>query len=249
MKKRWLVRALVALVVVVAARTVVRRGRARQQEETANGPADVGFMLAMHAALRRDVERLRRASRTQRVTPEVVAGWELFRRELDVHHRAEDDDLWPRLRSRLTDSGDQATVGAMYDEHREIPSRLQRVAATLEAGDSAEAVDELARVLLHHLDHEECDALPLVTAHLSEQEWHQFLMFERSKRAPRQRVEFLTWVLDEAPPRHADAVLRELPPPGRLVYRLVLRRLHDRRNLWNTDTAAPFAPRHATTAS
>jgi Hemerythrin HHE cation binding domain len=249
MKRRFGVGAVVGLAAVAVARAALRRTRARQQAATANSPADVGFMLAIHAALRRDLERLRRASHTQPVTPNVVEGWQLFRRELEVHHRAEDEDLWPRLRSRLTNSHDRATLDAMYDEHRKIPDRLEDVAATLEAGDSAEAVEELGRVLVDHLDHEERDALPLVVAQLSGHEWHEFLMFERVKRPARERVEFLTWVLDDAPPQHADAVLRELPPPGRLVYRLILRRLYDRRSLWNSDGAARVEPRPATTPS
>ena len=50
-------------------------------------------------------------------------------------------------------------------------------------------------------------------------------MTERRRRPPRQRVEFLTWVLDHADPVVAEPVLREIPPAGQFVYRNILRRL------------------------
>jgi hypothetical protein len=231
MSRQVAVGAFVCVAAAVVGGTVARRSWARQQAARAEQPPDVGFMLAVHAALRRDVERLRRAAGTP-VAAKVREGWELFRRELEVHHRAEDDDLWPTLRSRLTDPTDLATVDAMYHEHRQLPGRLERVAGTLGTSDSPQSVEGLAGVLLHHLDHEEREALPLVPLHLTGQEWHDFLMLERSKRRPRERPEFLTWILDDAPLQHAEAVLRELPPPGRVAYRVVLRQVYDRRRLW-----------------
>jgi hypothetical protein len=234
MSRRVVVGAFVGVAAAVVGSTVARQSWTRQQAARAEQQPDVGFMLALHAALLRDVERLRRAAGTPRLSAEVREGWELFRRELEVHHRAEDDDLWPRLRSRLTDPTDLATVDAMYQEHRQLPGLLERVADALGTRESSQAVEDLAGVLLHHLGHEERDALPLVPIHLSGQEWHDFLMLERSKRPPRERPEFLTWVLDDAPRRHAEAVLRELPLPGRVAYRVVLRRVYDRRGLWTS---------------
>ena len=45
--------------------------------------------------------------------------------------------------------------------------------------------------------------------------------------APRERPEFLAWILDDAGEQDAAAVLAEMPPPARLVYRRVLRPRHD----------------------
>ena len=77
--------------------------------------------------------------------------------------------------------------------------------------------------------------LPLVERHLTDAEWHDFLETERGKRTPRQRVEFLGWVLDDATPDDAAPVLAELPAPGRLVYRHIIKPRHDARNLWSTE--------------
>ena len=51
------------------------------------------------------------------------------------------------------------------------------------------------------------------------------------------------WVLDSAAPKDAQAVLRELPAGGRVVYRYVVRRLHERRRLWGRSRSLrPYQP-------
>jgi hypothetical protein len=71
-------------------------------------------------------------------------------------------------------------------------------------------------------------------------QWRAFMVKERNKRPPRERPEFLTWVLDDAGERDAAAVLTELPPPARLVYRWVLRPRYDAQHRWQIpSTAAP----------
>jgi hypothetical protein len=73
-------------------------------------------MRALHAALRRDLSRLRDAAaqlgNSTAAPPTVRAGWEAFRAQLDNHHSAEDDDLWSVLRGELSDPGDLAAVDA-----------------------------------------------------------------------------------------------------------------------------------------
>jgi hypothetical protein len=200
-------------------------------------------MRAMHGAMRRDLDELRMAARAPGpAAPKVWEGWELFRREIESHHRAEDEDLWPVLRAKLTDVAERQVVDAMYEEHARIPDALDAAAAALQRGAGPVAVDALADAILGHLEHEEAAALPLVEAHLTDAEWHRFLETERRAHTPRERGEFIMWVLADAPPEHADAVLRELPPPGRFVYRNVLRRVHDHRHLWERDDQRTAVP-------
>jgi hypothetical protein len=236
MRKRVIIgAAAVAAAAAMAGRAVLASRRAAAPSVDPDQPVDLGFMLSMHAALRRDVTRLQRTVGTGRPASDgVLAGWDLFRRELLFHHQAEDEDLWPRLASRLSKPEDRAVVDAMYAEHAGIPAVLESFDAALHAGTQPNAGD-MAIPLLEHLDHEERDALPLVATHLSDAEWHDFLMTERRKRPPRERAEFLMWVLDDADPDVAEPVLRELPAPGRFVYHNVLRRLYERRKLWADD--------------
>jgi hypothetical protein len=83
----------------------VIRLRACRGLSQAGAPADVGFMRALHAALRRDLSRLRDAAAqldgSAGAPPTVLAGWDALRAQLDNHHWAEDDDLWPVLRGEL----------------------------------------------------------------------------------------------------------------------------------------------------
>jgi hypothetical protein len=84
-------------------------------------------------------------------------------------------------------------------------------------------VERLSTVARDHLEHEEREVLPLLERHLARAEWRAFLLTERGRRPPRERPEFLTWILDDARDQDATAVLAELPPPARLVYRRILR--------------------------
>src|SRR5207245_3505077 len=138
--------------------------RARHSSAEADAPADVGFMQALHAALRRDLSRLRDAAaqpgNSATAPPTVLAGWDAFRAQLDNHHAAEDDDLWPVLRGELSDPGDLASVDAMVAEHRHIPPALAGVDAALRGGgELAASVELLSTVLLDHLAHEEREVL------------------------------------------------------------------------------------------
>jgi hypothetical protein len=137
-------------------------------------PADVSFMRALHAALRRDLSRLRDAAAqldsSAGAPSTVLAGWDAFRTQLDNHHSAEDDDLWPVLRQELTDPGELASVDAMVEEHRHIPPALAGVDAALRGGGELTApVEFLSTAVLNHLAHEELEVLPLIGARVPSQ--------------------------------------------------------------------------------
>ena len=81
----------------------------------------------------------------------MLAGWDAFRAQLDKHHSAEDDDLWPVLRGELSDPGELASVDAMVEEHRHIPPALASGDTALRGGGELTAPVQLLRALL--LDH------------------------------------------------------------------------------------------------
>src|SRR5215218_10298119 len=103
-------RGLLLVVAAGAAVLTARRVRRRRQARDDDRPADLGFMRAIHAGLRRDAARLESlAPQLERPggAPAVAPkGWTTFRQTLQVHHAAEDDDLWPVLRSHLTNDQD-----------------------------------------------------------------------------------------------------------------------------------------------
>jgi hemerythrin-like domain-containing protein len=231
---RWVLASVTGAALVIWA---VIRLRARRVPGQADAPADIGFMRALHAALRRDLSRLRDAAAqldgSAGAPPTVLAGWDAFRAQLDNHHSAEDDDLWPVLRGELSDPGDLASVDSMVEEHRQIPPALAGVDTALRGGGELTApVELLSTVVLDHLAHEEREVLPLIEQHLTRAQWRAFLRTERSRRSPRERPEFLTWILDDAGEQDAAAVLTEMPPSARLVYRRVLRPRYDAQHRW-----------------
>jgi hypothetical protein len=216
----------VAAVGLTAAAIGTRRHAAHETD--AHALADVGYTRAMHDALRRDIDRVDAAARAARgTTADLELDWHELRARLERHHRAEDGDLWPILRRRLTASADLHEVDHMFEEHRALSTAIIAVDRVVTSGsDAAPAIGALRQALRDHLDHEERSVLPLLERHLSRAEWRDFLIAERRKTPWRERPEFLGWVLDDANAADAAAVLSELPPPGRLVYRRIIRPRH-----------------------
>jgi hypothetical protein len=109
------------------------------------GDADLTIMLAAHDAFRRDLTRLARAAASADLSDParrqpVAVGWELFKRELHIHHTAEDELIWPALRPRLIHSEHaQSVLDAMEEEHERIDPLLAAVDAAFTQRDGAPA--------------------------------------------------------------------------------------------------------------
>ena len=182
---------------------------------------DTTMMLAVHDAVRRDLDRLARATERPDDDPGHVlgaaVGWELFKRHLHVHHTAEDAALWPPLERVLAGRpADLALLAAMAAEHAVIDPLLAGVDAALADREHGPqrlggAVEALGAAVRMHLRHEEHDALPLIGATLPEQQWRAFGETHR-ERVGDGTSRYLPWVLDGAAPATAAAVLGVMPP-------------------------------------
>ena len=79
-----------------------------------------------------------RAPRPPRLDPVgvlLLSGGDLFKRELHMHHTAEDEIIWPVLRPRLAHSENALSVlDAMEEEHERIDPLLAAVDAALLGG-------------------------------------------------------------------------------------------------------------------
>jgi len=108
------------------------------------GDADLTIMLAAHDAFRRDLTRLARAAASADLSDparrqSVAVGWELLKRELHIHHTAEDELIWPALRPRLVHSEHALSVlDAMEEEHERIDPLLAAVDAAFNQRDSTQ---------------------------------------------------------------------------------------------------------------
>ena len=205
------------------------------------GDADLTIMLGAHAAFRRDLVRLARAA-TFADLPDparrasVRAGWEVFKRQLDLHHTAEDTIVWPALRDRLGHSAHALSVlDAMEAEHKEIDPLLAAVDEAFgdpRAAALADVTDALTMSLSGHLSHEERDGLPLIGVALTAAEWRGVGVKIARRSGLSRAGEMFAWIADEADPDEAAAVVGTLPPPARLVYRAVWRPRYRRSSLW-----------------
>lgn len=212
------------------------------------GDADLTVMLAAHEAFRRDLTGLARvASAADLADPgrreSVGAGWRIFKHQLHIHHRAEDELIWPALRERLARSDSaQSVLDAMEDEHELIDPLLaavdaafgQRAVAPAGAPGAdrlADVVDALVTTLSSHLVHEERDALPLIGMTLTAREWTSV-----GRRIARKNLssgpEMFGWMLDGAEPERVAAALGLLPPPVRLIYRGIWKPRFARTSRW-----------------
>ncbi|GGM21990.1 hypothetical protein GCM10010129_77890 [Streptomyces fumigatiscleroticus] len=149
--------------------------------------ADVRDMLVVHEAFRRSYARL--PALVRKVAPgdteraEVVAGHaRLIEEFLHLHHKGEDELLWPKLLER---AGDRlgAAVALLESQHEEIAALLEESSTRLaawraqpgqESGERlADSLERLGALLTEHLGIEESEVLPIVPEYVTAEEWHE----------------------------------------------------------------------------
>jgi hypothetical protein len=189
---------------------------------------DMGMMFAMHDALRRDLAQVGRIANVRDDNPATLLraalGWELFKKFLLVHHKSEDDALWPPLRASVAGQPDRvALVDALEAEHDVIEPLLAAIDAAAADPDYGyqrfgDIVDELSAKLNAHLDHEEADGLPLIDASLTPREWQHFAQVHGQRNLP-DAARYMPWLLSQARPQTLDTILGNFPPRLLTAYR------------------------------
>jgi hypothetical protein len=226
-------------------RQLLLPGQAAAQE----GPVDLSIMYAVHHAFRRDLAAFAAAAgRTpadDRPTWRALAQrWELFATTLHGHHSGEDAGLWPMLLDRVDAAGDaegRQVLEAMEAEHADIDPLLHacgqgfaRLAASADEDARAALAVRLVAAREHlarHLRHEECDALRLVQAHLSQADWDR--MDKEHFQAEHTFADLLRlapWVLHGLPTTAVERL--KATRDGRVLvalWKLLLRRRFERR--------------------
>jgi Hemerythrin HHE cation binding domain len=210
-----------------------------------SGEADLTIMIAAHDAFRRDLVSLVKATQgPDRHSPDrrrsVAAGWELFKRQLHVHHTAEDDLIWPVLRERLGHSANALSVlDDMEAEHERIDPLLAAVDHGFGSVDAhpgadrlADAVDTLVATLTGHLTHEEKDGLPLIGVALTAAEWRGVGFKIARRNGLSGGGEMFSWMLSSATPDETRALTRQLPPPVRVLYKAAWKPRFEKTERW-----------------
>lgn len=187
-----------------------------REERTMNSTnyrLDMTMMYAFHDALRRDLKQVAQME-------DRSDGWDLFETLLHIHHTAEDDVLWPMVRSEVAGrADDEALLDEMASEHAELEPLLAAIEDGLARSESAvEARADLAARLDEHLAHEEEATLPMIDANLTEEQWMSFGQAATERIGPNM-PQFLPWLLDSADADTTARVLRFIPEPVQQQYR------------------------------
>jgi hypothetical protein len=193
--------------------------------------ADTTMMGVVHDALRRDLVRLR-AALAAAPPPDpgrraAIAGHaEWMMGFLHRHHRGEDEGLWPLVRQR--DPQAAALLDRMEADHLQVVPASGHVSAAADRyrtdpGAEArtgllEALDALAGCLLPHLRAEENEAMPLVSAVLSDAEWRAWDHQHNVKgKSLRQLAADGHWLMDSLDRPRYQVLIHLVPPPARLL--------------------------------
>ena len=213
-----------------------------------DAPADTRMMRIVHEALRRDLHRAQTAltgspppslEQQQAIARHLVWMMSFLR----AHHRSEDDGLYPLVRERDPAAAD--LLDAMNADHEAVGSAIAEVeaaaAARLDRADAdlhndrlVTALDDLAELLLPHLEREENEMMPVVSSAITNAEWRA--LEDEYNLKPKSFFELGReghWLIDDASPTrsidragarsggpsvHSLAWVRpRLPPPSSSV--------------------------------
>lgn len=211
------------------------------------GTIDTWEMVLVHKMFRRefaDMPGMIRAAAGNRTRQEHVGAFvEFMTHVLHHHHTSEDTMLWPTLLKRVG-SVDAELVRRMEEQHDVVGLALEQVSRLLArwrldfddaTGDKiADVLAQMSGPLNEHLHDEENEVLPLVSIHITQQEWDA--LGEQDKSViPKggKGIEVIAMLMQDATPQERTRFLGLLPTPVRLIYKLagqgILRRARARR--------------------
>lgn len=182
----------------------------------------------IHAAVRRDLDRLEAALRVlqdgdrDRVV-QLSRAWQNLYDELVHHHEQEDELIWPALLGLGVDpvllEEMESEHGAMRDALDETGGRMTALARSASSEQALLAADSIVATRLvveRHLTHEEQELEPQVLAHSDSEEWKRV---EKQLRAgsPVRGGRMFAWLLDGASPEVKGYLRGVIPAPVLLL--------------------------------
>jgi len=184
---------------------------------TTTTPTNPGWriQLAIHRAVRRDVDRLGAAlAGDGEISDAVRAYWSVTASQLHHHHELEDTVVWPLLGQRLGDRV-EALLARNVHEHQVMVSAMDEFDTALTTTGAASARVALVRMretVEGHLTHEEADVLPLIPVAFTPEDLAFFQAEDAKTNTPN---EFLPWMLDDAPDEDLEFFTGHMAAPVR----------------------------------
>jgi hemerythrin-like domain-containing protein len=213
------------------------------------------MMDIVHSALRRDLDRARKAvtsdplptGRRRRAIGQHVVWLMDF---LHGHHTGEDEGLWPMVLAR--DPSTASLLSSLEADHARIAPAVDAVTTaahdyTTTTSDDARvalitALDALADVLFPHLDREVEEAMPVVSATISDDDWQAWDQAANLKGKSKLRLGMEGhFLLDGTDTEGRGVVVHLVPPVPRFVLIHGLGWLYRRqcRRRWGPQQAVP----------
>ncbi len=199
-------------------------------------------MYIVHRVFRRETALMPRFVRAVRPGDTeqarfVAAHFRDYALGLHHHHTAEDELVWPLLLARVDLEAElvlrmeeqHTRVAAGLTEVETLLARWERSASPEDGEVLATALERHRETLVEHLTDEEDHLLALIEEHLTAAEYEK--LGERfATETPKDKLLFfLGALLEEATPEESAEMLGKLPPPARIVWRLVGRRQYAKR--------------------
>jgi hemerythrin-like domain-containing protein len=164
---------------------------------------------------------------------------------LHAHHSAEDEGLWPKVRSCNPDAGplldsleaDHARIAPAADALAEAARRYTDTTTDEPRVALVDAIDRLVEVLFPHLDREVAEAMPVVAASITAREWDE--IEQRFNIKPKSVRELATeghWLLEGIDAEGYDVVVHKVPALQRFVL------LHGFGRAYRQQAAARWTP-------
>ncbi len=157
-----------------------------------------------------------------------------FDKVLHVHHEGEDLLMYPQLKQRAPACA--LHVAQMLEQHQQVTRRLEDIepvrlrwmeTADPETGrELAERYEDLKAVLNVHLRREVTEVMPAVDRTLNEKELKQIGQHGIGQFDKKFLVGYLGMVMATNPPGDREELFKEIPPPVRLAYKLVGRKMY-----------------------
>ena len=179
---------------------------------------------AIHAALRRDLDRFINAlgrfpAGNRQRAAQLATAWANFDAQLTQHHEGEHDIAWPALEAVGVSHDVLKQMDAEHDTMAAALAATRTAMTTLNGSASAEdaavaltAMQDLRRVTVQHLEHEEAEIEPVYLAKAGSPEL-KAMGREFAKVGPVQGGTFFAWALDGATPEESTAIVGTMPKP------------------------------------
>jgi hypothetical protein len=179
----------------------------------------------IHCAVRRDLKRFRAALGTfkdgdQARAAALSRAWQNFDAQLTEHHTGEHEVAWPALKAMgVADS----SISTFDEEHEQMAADLAAARATMEqlgrsasradADVAAAAMANHETTTVSHLDHEEQETEPVLSANPDHPAYKQMAKQFSRRSGPATAGTFFAWMDDGATAEEKAALRQSVPGP------------------------------------